>query len=53
MDQDKAIGDVLKSLYPHPTMSEGIQECLRVLRNKSIYKPLAFPEEIKVRAWQP
>ena len=53
MDQDKGIRDVLKSVHPHPTMSEGIQECLRLLVNKSIYKPHAFPEEINVRSWQP
>ncbi|RTZ99660.1 MAG: NAD(P)/FAD-dependent oxidoreductase [Deltaproteobacteria bacterium] len=51
MDQGKGIRDVLKSVHPHPTMSEGIQECLRLLVNKSIYKPHAFPEKIKVRSW--
>ncbi len=53
MDQNKGIRDVLKSVHPHPTMSEGIQECLRLLVNKSIYKPGAFPEKIKVRSWRP
>ena len=53
MDQQKGINDVLKSQHPHPTMSEGIQECLRVLLNKSIYKPHAFPNYIRIRTWQP
>ena len=53
MDQQKGINDVLKSQHPHPTMSEGIQECLRVLLNKSIYKPHAFPKHIRIRTWQP
>lgn len=53
MDQDKGLRDVLKSVHPHPTMSEGIQECLRVLQNKSIYKPLAFPELVQIRTWRP
>ncbi len=53
MDQNKGIRDVLKSVHPHPTMSEGIQECLRLLVNKSVYKPHAFPDKIKVRSWQP
>ena len=53
MDQQKGINDVLKSQHPHPTMSEGIQECLRVLLNKSIYKPHAFPNHIRIRTWQP
>lgn len=53
MDQNKGIKDVLKSMYPHPTMSEGIQECLRLLLGKSIYKPQAFPEYLSIRSWSP
>ncbi len=53
MDQDKGIRDALKSVHPHPTMSEGIQDCLRVLLNKSLYKPHAFPNHIKIRHWHP
>lgn len=53
MDQQKGIKDVLKSMYPHPTMSEGIQECLRLLLGKSVYKPQAFPEQLKIRNWHP
>lgn len=53
MDQDKSIRDALKSVHPHPTMSEGIQDCLRVLLNKSIYKAQAFPNHIKIRTWHP
>ncbi len=53
MDQGKGIKDVLKSMYPHPTMSEGIQECLRLLLGKSIYKPKAFPNLLRIRSWHP
>jgi len=53
MDQQKGIKDVLKSVHPHPTMSESIQECLRVLLDKSIYKPYAFPQHIQIRTWRP
>jgi dihydrolipoamide dehydrogenase len=53
MDQDKGIHDALKSVHPHPTMSEGIQDCLRVLLGKSIFKPHAFPNHIKIRRWHP
>jgi dihydrolipoamide dehydrogenase len=53
MDQQKGIKDVLKSMYPHPTMSEGIQECLRLLLGKSIFKPKAFPEHLNIRSWHP
>lgn len=53
MDQQKGIKDVLKSVHPHPTMSESIQECLRVLLDKSLYKPYAFPGHIQIRTWHP
>lgn len=53
MDQDGGMKDVLKSVYPHPTMSEAIQECLRLLLGKSTYKPEAFPELLKIRTWHP
>ncbi|MDM8538128.1 NAD(P)/FAD-dependent oxidoreductase [Desulfobacterales bacterium HSG17] len=53
MDQGKGILDVLKSVYPHPTITEAIQECLRLLLDKSIYKPHAFPEYLKIRKWHP
>jgi dihydrolipoamide dehydrogenase len=53
MDQEKGINDVLKSVHPHPTMSENIQECLRVLLGKSVYKPHAFPDYIQIRKWHP
>ena len=53
MDQDKGIHEALKSVHPHPTMSEGIQDCLRVLLDKSVFKPHAFPNQIKIRRWHP
>ena len=53
LDQGKGIADVLKSVHPHPTMSESIQECLRVLLGKSIYKSHAFPDHIRIRTWHP
>ncbi len=53
MDQGKGMTAVLESLYPHPTMSEGIQECLRLLLGKSAYKPDTFPQWLKIRTWHP
>ena len=32
----------MKTIHPHPSISEGIQECLRLLVNKSLYKPRRF-----------
>jgi dihydrolipoamide dehydrogenase len=41
-------------LYIHMrTITEGIQECLRMLLNKSVFKPHAFPDYMKIRSWNP
>jgi dihydrolipoamide dehydrogenase len=53
MDLKQNIDHVLRSVHPHPTMSEGIQECLRLLRGESVYKPQTFPQLIKIRTWHP
>jgi len=53
MDHSGGLTAALKTVHPHPTMSEGIQECLRVLLDKSIFKSKAFPEQIKLRKWSP
>jgi dihydrolipoamide dehydrogenase len=53
MDQQKGVPDILKSVHPHPTMSESIPECLRLLEGKSVYKPRAFPEHLHIRTWHP
>lgn len=53
MDHDKGADDVLRSVYPHPSISEITQECLRLLIGKSIYKSLAFPNAMRVRSWSP
>ncbi|MCA1796934.1 MAG: NAD(P)/FAD-dependent oxidoreductase [Desulfuromonadaceae bacterium] len=53
MDHDKGATDVLKSVYPHPSISEVTQECLRLLLGKSVYKPQAFPDKMWVKTWSP
>lgn len=53
IDQEKNALNVLEAMFPHPTMSESIQECLRLLLNKSIYKPEAFPDLLSIRRWSP
>ncbi len=53
MDQKKGVPDILKSVHPHPTMSESIPECLRLLGGKSVYKPRAFPGHLHIRTWHP
>ncbi len=53
MDQDKGLEEIMKSIHPHPSITEGIQECLRLMTGKSIYKPLVFPQYMHIRAWHP
>lgn len=53
MDHGRGVRDVLRSIFPHPTISEGIQECLRLLQGTSLYKPHAFPEDLILRRWHP
>ncbi|HHD80730.1 MAG TPA: NAD(P)/FAD-dependent oxidoreductase, partial [Campylobacterales bacterium] len=52
MNNHTRLNDIMKTLHPHPSISEGIQECLRILKGKSIMKPAAFPEQIKVKVWK-
>ena len=53
MDHKKNLKDILKTTHPHPSMTEGIQECLRTIVGKPILKPEAFPEHIKFKIWEP
>lgn len=53
MDNDEGAEEVLKSVYPHPSISEITQECLRLLIGRSIYKPEAFPKIMRVSRWSP
>ena len=53
INQGNSLHEVLKIFYPHPSIPEGVQECLRVLSGKSSYKPEAFPDSIRTWEWKP
>lgn len=53
INQYSCLKDADKSIYPHPSITEGIQECLRVFDRKSVFKPEAFPNLISYRTWKP
>jgi len=53
INADIKVQEVLQSIHPHPSVTEGIQECLRVFYNQSIFKPKAFPNLIRVTEWKP
>ena len=53
INSDIRLHEVLQSIHPHPSVTEGIQECIRIFYNQSIYKPKAFPSQIKITEWKP
>lgn len=53
MNQKNSVDQVLKTIHPHPSITEGIQDCLRILKGKSVFKPYAFPDLIKTSSWAP
>lgn len=53
IDTDYGLDEVFKTVHPHPGVTEGIEECIRLFYNSSIFKPKAFPDSIKYREWKP
>ena len=41
------IGVLAELVHPHPSIIEGIQECVRMLMNKSIFKSSVFKDKLK------
>ena len=46
---EKGIDELAELIHPHPSIIEGIQECIRMLLGKSIYKPYIFKELLNCR----
>jgi dihydrolipoamide dehydrogenase len=46
---DKGIEELAECVHPHPSITEGIQECVRVLLGKSLFKPSALREKLTCR----
>ncbi len=53
ISQKGSLKDIRHNIHPHPSISEGVQECLRTFDKESIFKPKAFPNLIKLESWQP
>ncbi len=47
---DKGIEELSECVHPHPSITEGIQECVRMLLGKSLFKPDALKGKISCRA---
>lgn len=52
MEFDKGIETLAEMIHPHPSIIEGVQECLRVLLKKSIYKPIVFAKHIQIKEYR-
>lgn len=46
---DKGIDELAECVHPHPSIPEGIQECVRVLLGKSMFKPYALEARVTCR----
>ena len=40
--------ELAEVLHPHPAVTEGLQECVRMLLGTSIYKPHVFRNELRL-----
>jgi dihydrolipoamide dehydrogenase len=40
-------------VHPHPSITEGVQECARMLLGRSIFKPEVFADRMRCSAWCP
>jgi dihydrolipoamide dehydrogenase len=47
MYMGKGIEELAHMIHPHPSIVEGIQECVRMLLGKSIYKSSVFKDKLK------
>jgi dihydrolipoamide dehydrogenase len=52
ISMDKGIEELAECVHPHPSITEGIQECVRMLLGKSLFKPLALKGRISCRSYK-
>jgi dihydrolipoamide dehydrogenase len=51
ISMDKGIEELAECVHPHPSITEGIQECVRMLMGKSLFKPSALKGKISCRSF--
>lgn len=49
ISMDKGIEELAECVHPHPSITEGIQECVRMLLGKSMLKPNALKGKLSCR----
>ena len=48
INHSRSVRDLAELLHPHPAVTEGVQECVRMLLGTSIYKPQVFQSELRL-----
>lgn len=51
ISMDKGIEELAECVHPHPSITEGIQECVRMLLGKSMFKPEALKGKLSCRRY--
>ncbi len=51
ISMDKGIEELAECVHPHPSITEGIQECVRMLMGKSLFKPSALRGRLSCRKY--
>lgn len=49
ISMNKGIEELAECVHPHPSITEGIQECVRMLMGKSLFKPTALKGKLSCR----
>ena len=49
ISMDKGIEELAECVHPHPSITEGIQECVRMVMGKSLFKPSALTGKLSCR----
>ncbi|MFZ5554222.1 MAG: dihydrolipoyl dehydrogenase family protein [Bacteroidota bacterium] len=47
MKMNKGVEELAEMVHPHPSIIEGIQECVRMLLDKSVFKSSVFKDKLK------
>ena len=48
IQQNRSAKDLAELIHPHPAITEGLQECVRMLMGISIYKPQVFKSDLRL-----
>jgi dihydrolipoamide dehydrogenase len=49
ISMDKGIEELAEVIHPHPSIIEGIQECVRMLKGTSVLKPEIFKDTLRCK----